>query len=114
MEDEKRNYHRFKIWFPVTLITEQGEVWAICRDASSGGFLLSAESPLEVGLEVQARFKVSPRARTERTIKAKVVRHEASVGELMLAFPYRAALEFTAPVHDLLDDLARFSDTLVW
>jgi hypothetical protein len=111
---DKRNYHRFKIWFPVTLVIDQTEVWAICRDASSGGFLVSAESPLEVGTQLTARFKVSPRARTERTLDAKVVRTEAAIGELMLAFPYRAALEFANPVHDLLDDLARFSDTLVW
>jgi hypothetical protein len=113
---DKRNYHRFKIWFPVTLVIGTRQVWAICRDASSGGFLLSVESPLDVGtkLELEARFKVSPRARSERSIKGKVIRTEASVGELMQAFPYRAAVEFSKPVHDLLDDLARFSDTLVW
>jgi hypothetical protein len=98
----------------VTLIIGRKEIWAICRDASSGGFLLSAESPLDVGAKVTARFKVSPRARIERTVIAKVVRTEASVGELMLAFPYRAALEFEKAVPDLLDDLSRFSDTLVW
>jgi len=111
--DEKRTYQRYKIWFPVTILIGKREVWAICRDASSGGFLLSAESPVEVGQNVRARFKVSPRARAERMVSAKVVRTEASVGELMLAFPYRAALEFTKPVPDLLDELARFSDTLV-
>jgi hypothetical protein len=111
---DKRNYHRFKIWFPITLVVGPSEVWAICRDASSGGLLVSSESGLAVGTKLVARFKVSPRARSERILEAKVVRHEASVGELMQAFPYRAALEFEKPVHDLLDDLARFSDTLVW
>jgi hypothetical protein len=75
---------------------------------------VSAESALDVGTKLVARFKVSPRARSERILPAKVVRHESSAGELMLAFPYRAALEFANPVHDLLDDLARFSDTLLW
>jgi hypothetical protein len=32
----------------------------------------------------------------------------------MSAFPHRTALELAKPVHALLDDLARFSDTLVW
>lgn len=111
---DKRSYHRFEIWFPITLVIGTREVWAICRDASSGGLLVSSESALDVGTKLVARFKVSPRARTERVLAAKVVRQEASVGELMLAFPYRAALQFAKPVHDLLDDLARFSDTLVW
>lgn len=111
---DKRSYHRFKIWFPITLDIDTREVWAICRDASSGGLLVSAESTLDVGTKLVARFKVSPRARAERVLDATVVRQGASVGELMLAFPYRAAVEFTKPVHDLLDDLARFSDTLVW
>ena len=110
---DKRNYHRFAIWFPVTLVIETRQVWAICRDASSGGVLLSVESPVEVGTKLEARFKVSPRARIERALRAKVIRTEASVGELMQAFPYRAAIQFEKPVHDLLDDLARFSDTLV-
>jgi hypothetical protein len=111
---DKRQYHRFAIWFPITLVIDAREVWAICRDASSGGLLVSSESALEVGTKLVARFKVSPRARSERVIAAKVVRHDATVGELMQAFPYRAALEFEKPVYDLLDDLARFSDTLVW
>ena len=111
---DKRNFHRFKIWFPITLVVAKSEVWAICRDASSGGLLVSTEAPLAIGTKLVARFKVSPRARSERVLQAKVVRHESSVGELMQAFPYRAALEFGKPVHDLLDDLARFSDTLVW
>lgn len=111
---DKRNYHRFPIWFPITLVAGDREVWAICRDASSGGLLVSSEAPLEIGTKVVARFKVSPRARSERVLPAKVVRHEASASELMQAFPYRVALEFTKAVPDLLDDLARFSDTLVW
>jgi len=111
--NEKRSYQRYAIWFPVTLFVGKREVWAICRDASPGGFLLSAESPIDVGAKVKARFKVSPRSRAERTVNAMAVRQEASVGELMLAFPYRAAFEFTEAVPDLLDELARFSDTLV-
>ena len=111
---DKRAYHRFAIWFPITFATDTREVWAICRDASSGGLLVSAESPLAVGTKLTARFKVSPRARGERVVEARVVRHEMASGELMLAFPYRVAVEFAKPVHDLLDDLARFSDTLVW
>lgn len=112
---DQRKYHRFAIWFPITLAVGEREVWAICRDASSGGLLVSSETPLEVGTKVVARFKVSPRARSERVIASKVVRHESSsTSELMQAFPHRAALEFEKPVYDLLDDLARFSDTLVW
>lgn len=111
---EKRSYQRYEISFPVTVVHGKREVWAICRDASSGGFLLSSESPIDVGAKVKARFKVSPRSRAERSVAAVVVRQEASVGDPMLAFPYRAALEFSEPVPDLLDELARFSDTLIF
>jgi hypothetical protein len=111
---EKRFYQRYKIWFPVTLHLGDKEVWAICRDASPGGVLLSAALPIEVGAHVKAYFKVTPKSKAERAIEAKVVRQEDSVGELMLAFPFRTALEFAQPVPDLLDELARFSDTVLW
>jgi hypothetical protein len=111
---DKRSYQRFQIWFPITLVVGTREVWAICRDASSGGLLVSAESELDVGTKLVARFKVSPRARSERVLAATVVRHASSAGDLMSAFPHRTALELAKPVHALLDDLARFSDTLVW
>ena len=61
---DKRNFHRFKIWFPITLVVAKSEVWAICRDASSGGLLVSTEAPLAIGTKLVARFKVSPRARS--------------------------------------------------
>jgi hypothetical protein len=112
-DSDKRSYQRYRIWFPVTLLVDRKQVWAICRDASVGGALLSVVTPVPVGTHLQARFKVSPRSRRERTVAAIVVRQEASVGEMMLAFPYRAALEFTEPVQGLLDELARFTDTRV-
>ncbi len=113
MTNEKRSYQRFNIWFPVTLVVGEQEVWAICRDASPGGFLLSAAAPIDVGAKVKARFKVSPQSPSERIVDATAVRQEGSVGELMLAFPYRAAFEFASPMPDLLEELTRFSDALV-
>ena len=109
---EKRIYERYPIWFPVTLAVDADgrEVWAICRDASPGGVLVSAAAPLDVGTKLVARFRVSPDIRTERAVHAKVVRQELTSDELMLAFPYRAALEFTETVPDLLSELAAHAD----
>jgi hypothetical protein len=104
--DEKRSYERYQIWFPVTLKTDRGEVWAICRDASPGGVLVSAVSPLELGATVTAVFRVTPTEKEERSLLARVVRQEVNEGELMLVFPYRAALELTPAVPELLEALA--------
>lgn len=101
-ETEKRNYRRRAIWFPVTLIIEGREVWSICRDVSAGGVLLSATLPLPVGVGVDARFKIR-RDALERVVKGAVVRQEQPEDELALAFPFRFAVEFEAPIEDLFD-----------
>lgn len=103
--EEKREYRRYKMLFPVTLRVGEEEIVGVCRDASAGGVLVAASAPVEPGATVVARFRVSTELRDERTIEAKVVRQELSEGELQLAFPYCIALEFTSPVTDLLDDL---------
>ncbi len=102
---EKRAYTRYKMLFPVTLHVGDEDIVGVCRDASAKGVLVAAATPVEPGATVIARFRVSPDIRDERTIEAKVVRQELSEGELELAFPYTIALEFTAAVPDLLDDL---------
>ena len=102
---EKRGFRRYALWFPVTLRTPDGEVWAICRDASAGGFQISSATPLSVKTTLTARFRVA-KSSTERVVEAQVVRSETNEGELMLAFPFRLGLRFTAPVPELPDELA--------
>lgn len=92
MED-RRIHERYPIWFPVTVEGEGIHVWAICRDASAGGVLISAIAPLEAGREVRLSFRLSA-TEPDRVIAAKVLRAIDNDDELLLAFPYRVALEF--------------------
>lgn len=108
---DRRVYRRYAIWFPVVVVVGSNEIWAICRDASSGGFLASAVTPIDVGVRVQARFRVTPDG-PERTVTAVVVREAANRDELHLAFPYRVALEFEQPIEALVDELERYADTV--
>lgn len=103
--DEKREYRRYKIFFPVTLRIGDEEIVGVCRDASAGGVLIAAATPVEPGAIVVARFRVSTELRDERTIEGSVVRQELGTDEMQLAFPYTIAIEFKSPVPDLLDDL---------
>ncbi len=106
---EKRNYRRYDVWFPVTLTQDGIEVWAICRDASSGGVLLSAVRAVPIGAKVTARFKVSREAKAERSVAATVVRSDLNEDALVLAFPHRIALEFDGPVPELLEEIAEIA-----
>lgn len=105
---EKRGYQRFAVWFPVTIRVpdEPGaEVWAICRDASAGGVLVSATAEIDVGAKVELRFRLDPHETAEHVTRAQVVRHEQTRDELVLVFPYRMAFEFASPHTELLEAL---------
>jgi len=102
---EKREYRRYKIFFPVTLRIGEEEIVGVCRDASAKGVLIAASTPVEPGATCVARFRTSTELRDERTLEAKVVRQELSGEEMQLAFPYSIALEFTKPDPELIADL---------
>lgn len=102
---EKREYRRYKIFFPVTLRVGEEDIVGVCRDASAKGVLVAASNPVEPGANVVARFRTSADLRDERTVEARVVRQELSGEEMQLAFPYCIALEFSTPDPDLIADL---------
>lgn len=92
--DDRRTHHRYPVWFPVTAVREgKPPVWSICRDASGGGVLISAIAPLDVGEPVKLLFRLGVNE-PDRSIDAKVLRTIDNDDELLLAFPYRLALEF--------------------
>jgi hypothetical protein len=107
---EKRTFRRYARWFPVTLRVGEQSVWAICRDASEGGILVSSSMPVEIGLECALSFKIRPSEPAEHIVHASVVRAETNDDELMLAFPFRIGLRFVKPVPELLDELQRASE----
>lgn len=90
---DRREYHRYEIWFPVILMAGAQEVWATCRDASSNGLLVSSKTALELGAAVTVRFRIT-REGMEHRYPGRVVRHENNRNELRLTFPYAVAIEF--------------------
>ena len=109
--EEKRGFRRYARWFPVTLkIQDHADVWAICRDASEGGILVSSSMPVAIGTECALSFKIRPSEPEEHVVFASVVRAETNDDELMLAFPFRIGLRFVKPVPELLDELQRASE----
>lgn len=104
---EKRSYQRYRLWFPVTLTTEDREIWAICRDASAGGIQVSSVLPLTRGTRVKARFRVSATDTRGRNVRAEIIRSESNDGELLLAFPFRLGLRFEHPLPELPEELAQ-------
>lgn len=105
---EQRAFVRYALWFPVTLTTpEHGDVWAICRDASASGLLVSSIVAFPKGTLVEARFRVTPDPESaERIAQAEVVRVEMNDGDLVLAFPHRLALRFVTAIAELPGELA--------
>lgn len=110
MNEERRSYRRYALWFPVTLTCGGRSAWAICRDAGTGGMLVSSTAAATVGEEVTLTFRVRPQ---DQDIDAKgvVVRAWRNDDELLLAFPTRIAIEFDGPIRQLDSILPEALDT---
>jgi hypothetical protein len=95
MDDDRRSFRRYTVWFPVTLDAETRKVFAIARDASPKGILISATTPLEVGASVMVTFRVAPDDEQERQVVGRVVRIEPADEENPWGvWPHRMAVEF--------------------
>ena len=90
---ERREHHRYEIWFPVIITTGDREVWGTCRDASTKGLLISSKTALKVGDAVTVSFRVT-REGIDHRFPGRVVRHDNNRNELRLTFPYAVAVEF--------------------
>jgi hypothetical protein len=99
--NEKRAYSRYTLWFPVTVETDSERVWAVCRDASAGGILISGSNSLEVGDAVIVNFRTSADDTAERRIPGHIVRVEGPDEDPRSAWPHRMAIEFADPVPEL-------------
>ena len=98
---DRRRYHRYERWFPVTLEVAGRPVWSICRDVSRTGILVAARQAIDPGMAVLLRFRIAPSDPVEREVEAAVVRCEQNESELGLAFPFRLAIEFAVPDESL-------------
>ncbi len=103
--NERRNYVRYILWFPVTLLTSQGNIGAICRDVSPGGMLLSCATRLPTDSVTTCRFRLSLSDADEISVRGRVVRESRNEDDLELVFPFRVAIEFDTPRPDIEEQL---------
>jgi hypothetical protein len=103
---ERRTYERYVIWFPVTLRAGDEEIGTICRDASSGGLMVSSPIQMKPGTPVVCAFRLSIESRTDVSSAGVVLRAERNEGDLVLAFPYRLAIIFD-PARPDIEEMLR-------
>jgi PilZ domain-containing protein len=106
--NEKRSHQRYALWFPVTVDTHARKVWAVCRDASAGGILVTGSAELKVGEVVTLSFRVSADGQ-ERKVSGRIVRVEAPDDDPRAVWPYKVAIEFLEPDATLQSNFARAS-----
>jgi hypothetical protein len=94
--DEKRSYLRYALWFPVTVDAASHKVWAVCKDVSAGGILISGTTEMKIGDVVTLSFRVSPDGE-ERRVAGRIVRVEAPEPNPRAVWPHRMAIEFLEP-----------------
>jgi hypothetical protein len=105
---EKRSHARYALWFPVTVDVDSRQVWAVCRDASAGGILVTGSAELNIGEFVTLSFRVSSDEQ-ERKVSGRIVRVERSDDNPRAVWPFRIAIEFLKPDATLQSNFARTS-----
>ena len=93
---EKRSHSRYALWFPVTIDSSSRQVWAVCKDVSAGGILISGSTGLKIGDVVSIAFRVAPND-PERKISGRIVRVDPPDDDPRAVWPHRMAIEFTEP-----------------
>lgn len=106
---ERRIYQRYVIWFPVTIRAGDEEVGTICRDASSGGLLVSSPIQLKPKTPVDCAFRLSIESHVDVSSAGVVVRVERNEGDMVLAFPYRLAIGFD-PARPDIEEMLRHAE----
>jgi hypothetical protein len=105
---DKRSYSRYALWFPVTVDGASQQMWAVCKDVSAGGILISGSTQLAIGDVVTLRFQLAPDAE-ERRMTGRIVRIERPDPDPRTVWSYRMAIEFIEPDATLQAVFARAS-----
>lgn len=105
---DKRNYSRYTLWFPVTVDAASHQVWAVCKDVSAGGILISGTSQMSIGDIVTVSFRVAPDAE-ERRMVGRIVRVESPESDPRTVWSHKMAIEFLEPDATLQATFARAS-----
>lgn len=107
--NERRTYERYVIWFPVTLRAGDEEIGTICRDASSGGLMVSSPIQLKPRTSVVCAFRLSVESPVDVSSPGVVMRVERNDGDMVLAFPYRLAIGFD-PARPDIEEMLRHAE----
>jgi hypothetical protein len=105
---DKRSHSRYALWFPVTVDGAAHQTWAVCKDVSAGGILISGSTELSIGEVVTLSFRLTPDSE-ERTMTGRIVRIEARDADPRSVWSYRMAIEFLEPDATLEGAFARAS-----
>jgi hypothetical protein len=108
---EKRSFDRYTLWFPVTIDLSSNatrRIWAVCKDVSAGGILISGSDELEVGDVVTISFRVAPDA-DERRLDGRIVRVDPPDENPRSVWTHRMAIEFLEPDATLQSSFQRAS-----
>jgi len=99
--EERRSKERFSVWFPLTVITDDGEEGtAITFDVSAAGLLMACAGRLDEGAHVQLRFDSLGSDDEPLTIGAKILRVTEQDFEAG-PWRYKMAVEYDEPHPDL-------------
>jgi hypothetical protein len=107
--DDRRTFERHCLWFPITIDAATGQVFAVCRDASARGVLVSGSAALAIGDTVTLSFRLSPNDESERKVEGRIVRTLARDSDPRNMWPHRMAVEFAEPVPELQQQLEHVS-----
>lgn len=111
MPEERRSKERYRVWFPMTVVTDDGqEGTAITFDVSATGLLMACPGALELDSHVTLRFRVSEDDPEERHIGGRIVRvepHEHVEGP----WRHRMAVTFDEPHPELEGLLQREAES---
>ncbi len=93
---DKRSHSRYALWFPVTVDGPSQQLWAVCKDVSAGGILISGSTQLAIGEVVTLSFRLEPGAE-ERKVSGRIVRIEPPDPDPRAVWSHRMAIEFLEP-----------------
>jgi len=100
---ERRSNERYRVWFPMSVVTDDGEEGtAITYDVSSTGLLMACPGSLAPGSHVSLRFKVGEGE--ARVVAAQIIRREENQEGDTGPWRYRMAVRFDEP-HPELESL---------
>jgi hypothetical protein len=105
---DKRSYSRYSLWFPVTVDGASKQLWAVCKDVSAGGILISGNRQLTVGDVVTLTFRLTPDTE-ERRVSGRIVRIEQPETDPRTVWSHRMAIEFLEPDPTLEGSFVRAS-----